>query len=349
LVKIWIDILTPKQALMFGTMAKKLMKMGYDVYVTTRRYDYTLGILDNLGIRYEVVGGYGGATLYGKLKADIRRMNILADLVNSYLPDLLLAYPNPSASRVAYGLGVKYIAFTDSPHSIHASRLSLPLATIVIFPKAIPLDDIKAYVHPTTRLMPYNGVDEVLWIKEFKPNPRELDELGLSPFNYVVVRPAEVHAAYYRFSINFSSLIKRLSSEVKVLLLPRYREDYVKFKGMKNVIIPSRAVYGPNISYYSIMVISGGGTMTREAALLGVPAINLYPEELYVDRYVMERGFPLFKAKDVNEALELVFKVLDNPRKYRVNTLNMVMDMEDPLTKLLEVLGSYEEGIDNNG
>ncbi len=348
MVKVWIDILTPKQALLFGTIAKKLTDIGFKVYVTTRKYDYTMGVLDVLGVKYDVIGAYGGKTLFGKLKADIKRMSTLIELIKDFSPNYLLAYPNPSASRVAYGLGVSYIAFTDSPHSVHASRLSLPLASAVIFPKAIPINEIKAYTHPSTMLVPYDGVDEVLWLKEFKPKPEELRELGIEPYEYIIIRPAEIYASYYKYSIDFTYLVKQLSKYFKILLLPRYKEDFNKYKGVSNVILPEKAVYGPNVIYHSLLVISGGATMTREAALLGIPAINLYPEELYVDTYIKSKGLPLFKVKSLEKALNLALEISKDPKKYRVNSLNILKAMEDPFTKLLEVLKYYEENIDSN-
>jgi uncharacterized protein len=40
------------------------------------------------------------------------------------------------------------------------------------------------------------------------------------------------------------------------------------------------------------LFIGAGGTMTREAAVLGIPTISIYQDDLLdVDRYLIEKGF----------------------------------------------------------
>src|SRR5947199_9405367 len=55
--------------------------------------------------------------------------------------------------------------------------------------------------------------------------------------------------------------------------------------------IPEHIVDGLNLIWYSDLVISGGGTMNREAAALGVPVYSIFRGKIgAVDRYLSSTG-----------------------------------------------------------
>jgi predicted glycosyltransferase len=57
------------------------------------------------------------------------------------------------------------------------------------------------------------------------------------------------------------------------------------------VIIPDRVVDGLNLVWHSDLVISGGGTMNREAAALAVPVYSIFRGTIgAVDRYLANSG-----------------------------------------------------------
>jgi predicted glycosyltransferase len=57
------------------------------------------------------------------------------------------------------------------------------------------------------------------------------------------------------------------------------------------MVIPERPVDGLNLIWFSDLVISGGGTMNREAAALGVPVYSIFRGKLgAVDKYLAEQG-----------------------------------------------------------
>ena len=340
MARIWLDALTPKQALLATSLAKVLQSRGHEVLLTVRDYDYTVRVAEIHGYKPVIVGGYGGERLLGKLVADVKRMEKLVELVEDEDIDVLIAYPNPSASRVAYGLRIPYIALTDSPHSVIASRLSLPLASYVVFSMCIPRSTIEVYTHPSTVLVQYNGFDELEWIKREKPRREVVEELGLREKEYVVVRLEERYAAYYPRSkgLQLSKLVERLSRYTRVVALPRYNEQWRELEELRNVIVLQEPVHGISLEYYAVAVVTGGGTMAREAALLGVPGINLFPGKLYVDECVRRLGLPLFKAYSIDDAEKLLVEILRDPDKYRVDAEKLVCGLEKPSDKILLLL-----------
>jgi predicted glycosyltransferase len=59
----------------------------------------------------------------------------------------------------------------------------------------------------------------------------------------------------------------------------------------RRIIVPDRVLDGVNLVWHSDFVVSGGGTMNREAAALGVPVYSIFRGKLgAVDRYLADRG-----------------------------------------------------------
>jgi hypothetical protein len=59
----------------------------------------------------------------------------------------------------------------------------------------------------------------------------------------------------------------------------------------ENVRQLEKAVDGLQLLWHSDVVISGGGTMNREAALLGIPTFSIFTgRRPYLDEYLAEKG-----------------------------------------------------------
>ena len=59
----------------------------------------------------------------------------------------------------------------------------------------------------------------------------------------------------------------------------------------RTVVIPAVAVDGMNLLWHSDLVVSGGGTMNREAAALGLPVYSIFRGPIgAVDRQLQQEG-----------------------------------------------------------
>ncbi len=57
------------------------------------------------------------------------------------------------------------------------------------------------------------------------------------------------------------------------------------------IVIPARVEDGMNIIWNLDLVVSGGGTMNREAAAMGVPVYSIFRGPIgAVDRFLSEQG-----------------------------------------------------------
>lgn len=330
---IWLDASTPKRSLLSAVLSRLLRSEGYETIITVRSYDYSIKVLEDLGEPYVAVGVHGGGSLRGKLIADIGRMVDLEVVVEEFSPKVLISYPSPPAARVAFGLGIPYIALGDTPHGIAMNRLSYPLASVVIASEFIA-DEIERFVLKDFTVMEtFRGIDEVLWVREYKPNPANVEKLGLNPFTYIVFRPEEFKAHYY--SRIESSLVLKLAEKASSLgytpvIIPRYKEHEAQASKVENAIILDKPFYGPDLEYYSIAVVTGGITMAREAALLGAPGITLFDRVIGIDAALSKMGFPIYYAGNYEEAERLLTSIARDPQKYRVDTRKLLEDLESP-------------------
>ena len=86
--------------------------------------------------------------------------------------------------------------------------------------------------------------------------------------------------------------------EVKVVLLPRNERQAKTLRqaldapiASRRIVIPEHAVDGLDLIWASDLVISGGGTMNREAASLGVPVYSIFRGRIgAVDQHLAEDG-----------------------------------------------------------
>jgi len=342
-LKIWIDILTPKQANFFAPLVKRLRRRGTRVLVTTREYREVNQLLKMRRISALKVGRHGGAALKAKLISSARRITELASLLASHDCQSAISLSSPEAARVAYGLSIPHYCVSDSPHAEAVSRLTIPLSKMLFTPKAIPLNAWRNYGINRSCIVRYNALDPAAWLKDFKPDPIILDELGLDRSRPIVtIRPEEGQASYlisqgFRnpLSMSLAQALVRETSQTQVVMIPRY--DLTTFARKPvggSVTVPSSAIDATSLLYYSNLFLGGGGTMTAEAALLGVPSISFYPgPPTYVDRYLMRLGL-VTRMGSVRAIVRHAIRILRDPnyeKTSRAKSTKIVSRMEDPI------------------
>jgi predicted glycosyltransferase len=195
----------------------------------------------------------------------------------------------------------------------------------VIVPRSFPATELRKYGASTKKVKRYDGLKEDVYLADFKPDPsfeRTLRKLGIAEQDVLVVaRPPAREALYHRFENElFDDLLAGLAAHagVKVVLLPRIEAQRTNYESRKlpNMIIPREVLDGANLIAAADLVISAGGTMNREAAVLGVPAASVYAGRwAAVDEQLVNEGrlMKITSRKDV-ESLKLRKKSAVNPR-----------------------------------
>ena len=125
-------------------MINRLSK-NHKILCTSRNYREVVELSKIKNVNLHIIGKHGGSTHEGKLHSSIRRMNDLLDLIVKQSPDLTISFCSPEAARISYGLGIKHIAFSDSPHAEAVMRLSVPLIQKLLIPWIIPKNEFVRY------------------------------------------------------------------------------------------------------------------------------------------------------------------------------------------------------------
>jgi len=125
--------------------------------------------------------------------------------------------------------------------------------------------------------------------------------------------------------------------EIKIVLLPRNPKQGTLIRRLwpawfenGKTIIPESAIDGLNLLWHSDLVVSGGGTMNREAAALGVPVYSIFRGQIgAVDRHLSEEGRLVLvdSTENVQRLIPLVRRVRRQVREVTSKkTLHRIVD-----------------------
>ena len=350
---IWFDAVTSKEPLLFDAIAKELEKDGHEAIFTCRDYDYVVSLFDLLNREVNVLGHHGGGTLYGKLKAGNERINLLADFIYKLekKPDFHISFACPESTRVAFGLGIPVTIINDSPHAKAVGKLTIPLSKYLVYSSCINEELWLELGAVKEQLVPYNGIDEVAWLKDFNPNSEVLETLSLSPKErFIIARPEESSAAYMledgniggtKLDFILDAIFEKYDG--KAVVFPRYEEQKQKMieRYGEKIIVPPKAVDTLSLCYYSDLCVTGGATMAREAAALGTPSISYYPRHLDVLSYISSLGIPLYNEYSINNAIERSLELINHQAdrlNLRNKTKEILKTLESPLVPITKIL-----------
>jgi len=341
-VKVWVDILTPKQVLFLQPLIERFEKEGVQTLVTTRNYQELNRLSKMRRLKAKVVGKHGGGTVYRKLLSSTSRTLRLAKLVEDEKVDLAISYSSVESARVAFGLSIPHYCISDSPHAEAVSKLTVPLSQTLFTPSAIPLKAWTRYGIEKERIIQYEALDPYVWISRKKPYDRKMEK------RLIILRPEEELASYLlheKKSITTEVLEKLTEPNLnaRIIVLPRYREQLkeIKRRFQGKVEIIDRAFDGLNLITSSTVFIGGGGTMTAEAALTGTPTISIYPAEpTYIDKYLINKTL-MVRRLDPDYVSKFVKSYLiDGEKRIKLQQKAdaLLEGMEDPVEKIASTI-----------
>ena len=90
-MKIWIDILTPKQLLFSEPIIEKLSKK-HNILCTSRNYGEITKLAEIRNFDLIIVGKHGGKDNKSKLKSSIDRMSKLTQKIEKFSPDITISF-----------------------------------------------------------------------------------------------------------------------------------------------------------------------------------------------------------------------------------------------------------------
>jgi predicted glycosyltransferase len=340
-LKIWIDILTPKQLLFSESIIGKLGKK-HKILCTSREYEEVTKLAKIRDFDLVFVGKHGGDDKKAKLQASIDRMGKLFRKIKAFSPDMTISFCSPEAARISFGLGIRHVAFCDSPHADAVMRLTLPLIQKLLIPNAIPKNEFSKYGIDKKNIISYKAIDAVVTIKR-KINQEASLAFRENKRKNILIRIEEEEATYASKSSKIIPIIKQVvkeHGEENIVILGRYTKQIqnLQKKFGKKAKIVKMSFDGKHLLNNTDVFIGSGGTMTAESALMGIPTIsyNAVPniiENFLVKKYLVKRET---NPNKISNHIKKIFGSSNNINKKRAKII--VEQMEDPIQKLIKVI-----------
>ena len=127
--------------------------------------------------------------------------------------------------------------------------------------------------------------------------------------------------------------IKKLNKKIdcNIVAFPRDEKQKKLYKSL-NVFVPE-TIDSISLLYYADAMIGAGGTMNREAAVLGIPTVSCYPEHILgVDKYLIKKG-RMIHTKSINRIINYVIE--------NIGKRNNGIELEDPTDLMFEKVCEY--------
>ena len=318
---IWIDFDNSPHVLFFDPIIIKLKEKGVETLITARDFAQVIDLVNYFNIKYIKVGKHYGKNSIMKVIGIIIRALQLLPIVIKNRPDFAISHGSRAQFFAAKLLGIKVGVALDYEY---IKMFPFLKSNIVFAPKMIFKEKITLKYD---QIYQYNGIKEDVYVPGFKPSSEKIDVFSSEGKDVIItIRPPAVLAHYYSEKSKqlFEFLVSHLASlqGIKVIFVPRTASQSADIKNKwSNVfdegkfIIPEVVINGLDLIYYSDLVISGGGTMIREAAALNVPAYSTFGSQIgAVDKYLEEKGrlVILHNQDDILNKIRITKRIRNN-------------------------------------
>jgi uncharacterized protein len=286
---------------------------------------------------------YGKNKLLKVLGTCLRTAELLAHMIWTR-PRIGVSHGSRSQLLACFALRIPNLTIFDYEFTATTQFIN---PTWAMVPDVVPTESVK---FTDCTVLKYPGIKEDVYLSRFQPDPALRERLGISMEDtLVLLRPPATEAHYHNpeSELLLDEVLAYLleNPEVRTVILPRnerqanaMRQSCAGAIASGKVVIPRHVEDGLNLIWNSDVVISGGGTMNREAAAMRVPVYSIFRGKLgAVDRYlVQEKRLALLETpQDVRKHLALV--------RRRKDVRPVASGVNPTLTALVENIASMAE------
>lgn len=284
-MRVWIDFDNSPHVHFFAPLIRALEDKGVIVMVTVRSFGQTEELTRFYGIPYRLIGEHRTPkTVVGRVTATLGRALRLARFASGRQPDFAVGHGSRALALAAWMLRVPSMTIYD--YEFVSSGFFSRVSQKIMVPETIPSERLALQGVNLDKVIRYPGFKEEAYVYDLEITPKILEELALDPRRLIVtIRPPATWAHYHnpKSELLFKALVERLERETdsQVVVLPRIKAQGEQLKsrygmGRAPFLVLNKAVDALSLMAYSDAVFSGGGTMIREAALLGVNAYSIF-------------------------------------------------------------------------
>jgi len=319
--RIWIDVDNSPHVLFFEPIMKRLQEAGHGVVITARACAQTHGLLQLHHIPFIPLGRHYGRGLLPKIIGlGLRSLQLLRFAFRQDI-DIAVSHGSRALVWTSYLMRIPCITLYDYEYVY--TGIFNKFSTKVLLPELIPKETLRAIGLNAKKIATYPGLKEEVYLGNFLPDPGIYDLLGIGKDEVLVTLRPPATAAHYHDPLSevlFESALQHILSQKNVVavVLPRTddqrRELLHSYASCQGLRIPEKPVDGLNLLWHSDLVISGGGTMNREAALLGVPVFSVFSGKRgAVDQTLLRQGKLHFLR-----SVEDIQNIVPQKRRYRL-------------------------------
>jgi predicted glycosyltransferase len=288
-LKIWIDFINSPQVSFWVPFIKDLKSKNHEFILTCRDSGNTIKLLEQNKLDFHVIGERVGKSLIEKLIFFPQRLIKLYFFIQKHKSDIAVSQSSFYQPIVAFLLNINCLYTNDNEHAkgnifgfLFAKKVILPIAlNNEIFVRRWPLINKVSF---------YPSVKESIYLSQQK----ELLPLISNTKSIIYFRPEPWSAEYYNGPLNFfDNTLLSLASSYKIVILPRdmNQVEYYKQEKFVNLTVALKPLNLKAIVGDCLLFIGAGGSMTRELAILGIPVISIYQDQiLCVDQYIVNKG-----------------------------------------------------------
>ncbi len=333
---IWIDLDNSPHVPFFRPIIRELEKRGFSFIITARNCAQTTELADLYCLKYKKIGRHYGKQKIMKVAGTLFRSIQLVPYILLHRPGLAISHGSRSLFIVSRLLKVPSLGIGDYEYTKGFIKM-----TWLMTPDIIPKTAYSMMGIHGNNIITYPGIKEDVYVPFFTPDSSILNEINAPKNNLIVtIRPPAVDAHYHNpeSEILYDGVIKFLAEKrnVSMVILSRYprqvqelKNKYIELITSRVIILPPKVLDGLNLMWFSDFVVSGGGTMNREAAALGVPVYSIFRGTIgAVDRYLSQNGrlVLLEKVEDIAIKIRVEKRYRpENPSKSENKTLNSIV------------------------
>jgi uncharacterized protein len=297
-VRIWVDFTNTAHVIVLRPLVERLEQAGHYVELTARPLSHTVELLEDWGRPHTVFGRYGGVRRRDKALAAADRVRQLTRWARGRRFDRALAHGSTDVPIVSRALRIQNTTMFDYEWAALQHHLNCRLANRVLVPHAIPPERLARYGAKGSKLVRYPGLKEEYYLADFEPDRAVLAQLGVEGAEILcVVRTAPSYALYLGGSETplLARVLQRAGADERVHTVVLARTDEqragVRALNLDRVVVPDRTVDGRSLVALADVLVSAGGTMNREAAVLGTPVWSMFEGPLGgVDEQLVREG-----------------------------------------------------------
>lgn len=296
IMRIWIDLTNSPHVNFFAAMIEELSK-DHEILLTCRPLANTIELLKHRCLEYQIVGSHYGANRIKKIAGFMIRVAQLYSFLNDRHIDVAISHSSFYSPVVARLLGIRSIYINDNEYA-EGNRISFICASTIMTPQFLSMDSIRKQCGNPKKVVHFPGVKEGVYLSSLEMT----SNTGTQPYiPEIFIRPEPWTAQYYRGAVNFlDDLVIGLKDKYKIILMPRDERQAKHYRQttFQGVNIPTAPLSLEVIASRCSLFIGAGGTMTREAAVLGIPTISVYQGHLLaVDRYLVAKKYMIHKTE----------------------------------------------------